>query len=703
MIYDMRRAAMVLTVLLLSVLSLYSQVFTPEEMQIIKLQDERTYGSNNELINFLEDRNDNVVIRCLWALGNIGKEEGVRYVAEKLSSSRSEEIRIAAAYALGLLPFDDSRKALAEIIAETQDERVKAEALNSLGYIGTAENLETVSGYKFDTEVLQTAQATSIARFGRRNIKSESSVRKLVELAGSGYESTMRAAAYALANTRSRELLTNAKDAINLLMASGNADTRMWAVLANGYVSSDVKSLMNAYEKENIWQVKTNILNSFQTINRFNPETAGNKELAFFLVNKGSGEDVYLATTALKVLGNIFRSSKDEGLKSELLPQLQWFLIKGKAVDIPVIAEAINTIGMIYKDAAKDDLTAYYKDAEGYDLKAAVISAFKYFDDAAVYNSMRDMITKDVQAYVDKHKIESGDMIAGKELNGLYRAFIESLGELKYKANTKDRHTMRLIFSEFVSSKDPSIIDLCITSLSDSIYINDISETRTILALDYQDMSYPKDKEAMRLVIRALGDMKAENAAEILKGGLNSADYEIAKESADALKKITGKDFTFTAKRRYLDNTEKLNLPDKQKYVLLNTNRGSIKIKLFTYEAPYTVLNFLALAEKGFYNNTVFHRVIPNFVIQGGDPLNSGWGGPEYSIRSEFAPLHYERGILGMASDGKDTEGSQFFITHSPFYHLDNSYTIFGEVTEGMDVVDRIYIGDVLISVTTIP
>lgn len=702
MIYGMRIAVLVLIVFLVLPLSVNAQVFTPEELRIIKLQDERTYGSNNELINYLDDRNDNVVIRSLWAIGNIGKEEGVRAVAEKLFSSRSEDIRIAAAYALGLLPFDDSRKALTEIISSTQDERVKAEALNSLGYIGTAENLETVAGYKFDTEVLQTAQAMSIARFGRRNMKSESSVRKLVELVGSGYESTLHAAAYALANTRSRELLTNAKDAINLLTASSNGDTRMWAFLANGYVSSDVKSLMNAYEKENIWQVKTNILNSFQAVNRFNPETANNKELAFFLANKGSGEDVYLATTALKVLGNIFRSSKDEALKSELLPQLQWFLIKGKAVDIPVIAEAINTMGMVYKDAAKEELTAYYKDAEGYELKSAVISAFKYFEDASVYNSMRDMITKDVQDYADKNKIESGDMIAGKELNGLYRSFIESLGELKYKANTKDRHTMRLIFSEFVSSKDPSIVDLCITSLSDSIYINDISETRTILALDYQDMKYPKDKEAMRLIIRALGDLKAENAAEILKGGLNSEDYEIAKESADALKKITGKDFTFTAKRRYSGKEEQINLLSN-KYVLLNTNKGNIKIKLFPYEAPYTMMNFISLAEKGFYNNTVFHRVIPNFVIQGGDPLNNGWGGPEYSIRSEFAPLHYERGILGMASDGKDTEGSQFFITHSPFYHLDNSYTIFGEVTEGMDVVDRIYIGDVLKSVTILP
>ncbi|MFA5010801.1 MAG: peptidylprolyl isomerase [Ignavibacteria bacterium] len=699
----MKRNLLILIIILISACSAYSQLFTPEELQIIKLQDERTFGVNNELINFLDDRNDNVVIRALWAIGSIGKEEGVRPAVEKLFSSRSEEIRVTAAYALGLLPFNDSRNALNEIIADSRDERVKVEALNSLGYIGTAEDLEKIAAYKFESDALQTAQAMSFARFGRRNIRSESSINKLIELSASKNESTLRASAYAFANTRNSVLLANAKDAINLLIGSNNPDTRMWAVLANGYISSDVNALMSLYEKETVWQVKTNILNSFQTINRFNPETANNKDLAFFLVSKGSGEDVYLATTALKVLGNVFSASKDGTLKAGLLPQLQWFLIKGKAVDIPVIAEAINTMGMIYKDAAKDELTAYYKDVEGYELKSAVISAFKYFDDASVYNAMRDMITKDVQAYVDKNKIESGDMIAGKELNGLYRSFIESLGELKYKANSKDRHTMRLIFSEFVSSKDPSIMDLCITSLSDSIYLNDISETKAILVLDYQDMVYPKDKEAMRLVIRALGNLKAENSLDILKTGLNSTDYKIAKESSDALKKITGKDFTFTAKKKFLENQNDLDLLNNKQHAVLKTTKGDIKIKFYPYQAPYSVMNFISLAEKGFYNNTAFHRVIPNFVIQGGDPLNNGWGGPEYSIRSEFAPLHYERGILGMASDGKDTEGSQFFITHSPFYHLDNSYTIFGEVVEGIDVVDKIYIGDVLNSVTILP
>jgi peptidylprolyl isomerase len=255
---------------------------------------------------------------------------------------------------------------------------------------------------------------------------------------------------------------------------------------------------------------------------------------------------------------------------------------------------------------------------------------------------------------------------------------------------------MRIIFSEFTGSKDPSIVDVCFTALNDSMYIDKRGETAMLMTLDFQDLKYPKDKETMKLFLREFGFLKAENSVELLGKYLKSDDYELAKESAAALSLIRGKEFTFSAKHVYFHDFDKINNLNKKQYATLVTNRGNIKIKLLPYYAPFTVYNFVKLAESGFYDNTTFHRVIPNFVIQGGDPLNSGWGGPEYTIRSEFSVLNYERGTFGMASDGMDTEGSQFFITHSPFYHLDNAYTIFGQVVEGMETADKIYIYDSL-------
>ena len=131
----------------------------------------------------------------------------------------------------------------------------------------------------------------------------------------------------------------------------------------------------------------------------------------------------------------------------------------------------------------------------------------------------------------------------------------------------------------------------------------------------------------------------------------------------------------------------------------INTARGPIRLELFGADAPITVRNFLALAGSGYYRNTRFHRVVPNFVAQDGDPRDDGNGGPGYSIRDEMNRRRYERGAVGMALSGPDTGGSQYFITHSPQPHLDGHYTVFGRVVRGFDVLDRIVQGDLITGV----
>ncbi|MGH7308030.1 MAG: peptidylprolyl isomerase [Candidatus Rokuibacteriota bacterium] len=141
----------------------------------------------------------------------------------------------------------------------------------------------------------------------------------------------------------------------------------------------------------------------------------------------------------------------------------------------------------------------------------------------------------------------------------------------------------------------------------------------------------------------------------------------------------------------------------KQTAVITLEGGAEIRLQFFPEDAPKTVENFVTLTKKGFYNGLTFHRVVPGFVVQGGDPKGNGSGGPGYTIKAEFNKRKHERGALSMArSQHPDSAGSQFYITYGPQPHLDGNYTVFGQVTSGMEHVDRIKQGDRMKSVVIV-
>jgi cyclophilin family peptidyl-prolyl cis-trans isomerase len=159
------------------------------------------------------------------------------------------------------------------------------------------------------------------------------------------------------------------------------------------------------------------------------------------------------------------------------------------------------------------------------------------------------------------------------------------------------------------------------------------------------------------------------------------------------------------------DAPPKMQIDTQKKYTaIMETEKGNLVLELFARDVPKTVNNFVFLARQGFYDGTTFHRVIPDFMAQGGDPTGTGAGGPGYRFEDEFTIHGHDAGVISMANSGANTNGSQFFITYVPTHYLDGKHTVFGRLIEGMDVLKKItprdpdqnpkYPGDKIVKVT---
>ncbi|MFL6279957.1 MAG: HEAT repeat domain-containing protein [Vicinamibacterales bacterium] len=208
--------------------------------------------------------------------------------------------------------------------------------------------------------------------------------------------------------------------------------------------------------------------------------------------------------------------------------------------------------------------------------------------------------------------------------------------------------------------------------------------------------------DARAAILSAVAEFGAEAAMPLLKEAVNDKDWAVRVHVATLLAKLDPAGDYATAIRPAPGqppapyDTVDLIGPTYSPHVFIETAKGTIEFELAVLDAPQTAWSFMTLARKGFFNGFQIHRVVPNFVVQDGDPRGDGEGGPGYTIRDELNERPFLRGTVGMALSWKDTGGSQFFITHSPQPHLDARYTAFGKVVNGMDVVDRIQQGDTI-------
>jgi cyclophilin family peptidyl-prolyl cis-trans isomerase len=209
---------------------------------------------------------------------------------------------------------------------------------------------------------------------------------------------------------------------------------------------------------------------------------------------------------------------------------------------------------------------------------------------------------------------------------------------------------------------------------------------------------------ARAAVLEALTTLDAAAAQPLLVAALGDRDWAVRVRAAELLRQLDPK-ADVSAMRPAPPPPSDLNAvdtfiaPTVSPTAYIDTEKGTIQVELAVIDAPRAVANFITLVRKGYFNGVSLHRVVPDFVVQDGDPRGDGEGGPGYTMRDELSERQFLRGTVGMARDWADTGGSQFFITHSPQPHLDARYTVFGEVLSGFEVVDRLSQWDAIVRI----
>ncbi|MEO0557267.1 MAG: peptidylprolyl isomerase [Bacteroidota bacterium] len=287
-----------------------------------------------------------------------------------------------------------------------------------------------------------------------------------------------------------------------------------------------------------------------------------------------------------------------------------------------------------------------------------------------------------------------------------------ALGALRSRWNESKPAQAQRYFDAFaagVSRNDLATTTLAAPALADSAFWD--LGAGPLLKQVYREMTSPADVEPMAAILQALGQIHDGSSIDFLLGVTVEGEHPVLRRAArDALNErlvdgvdveISGDDATSGTTSIDWAHLAKLG---EHPRLTLETSRGTVVIEMDSEAAPQTVQMITRTAAGGLYDGVPFHRVVSNFVAQGGDYFRrDGWGGPETPIRSEFTRIRYETGTIGMASSGKDTEGVQFFVTHSPQPHLDGRYTAFGRVLRGQKVIDALVEGDLVTRARVLP
>lgn len=703
--------------------SISAQIPTSTLLQISKAEDELRYGKILE--DVMKSPNSKIRSRAALAAGRIGNEAAIPTLIDLLENDRDASVRATAAFALGEIESIKAAEAILEVLKnkETPD-TVRARAIEAAGKIAAA-NVKEAKAKTLGEAILDTLdfedrreakQSEEVILLGltavlrARPVESDFVTAKfltnldpriradaanaLARIRAKNADEKLRAmllsddSAIARANAARALGAAEDKDAFDLLLTAATTDDdsrvrvaaiRALASLKDARAADKLlergKKLLTYYKKSKFANPieKNELLEIATTLGRILPNT--NDENAVKFLNEFRKSDKFespeteiaLARVAPKFYVDSIQNSPENFFSSDWRASSAVFQGLGEIANLGANKEndeiksrtrllLVRLIsGWLTSDAKPDDKIRLAIP----DLLRA-FAAFKSENTSGLFLQLLD-IEKDVLTRAAIADVLSEQPATKENVEALKKAFAESL----------------------VTDKFYNDAQLAILS--------------ALVKLDKKESF-----ASLRLALNAPDYLVRRRAADLIRENDLTKDFSNVETQVGGVKPYNPKTGTKLGMitNRNADYIRAVSRKNGRTKAILTTEKGTFTINLLPEEAPLTVDNFIKLAKSGYFNNIAFHRVVPNFVIQGGDPRGDGNGGPGWEIRDEINTVPYERGAVGMALSGKNTGGSQWFVTHSPQPHLDGGYTVFGRVNENdMKIVDNITRGDKILSV----
>lgn len=721
---NVHRYASIFFFLFAFVLTTAAQVPTATLVTIIAAEDSRNFSTDLERL--LADKNPDVRKRAALAAGRIGDDKAVAKLSGLLNSDASVDVREMAAFALGEI---ESAKAANAVIAAISDRKqspnVRGRAVEAAGKIAAADPKTT------EADALGKAVIDELAfQNGRRSAPDTNVIRF-----GMTAVLRMRPA--------------GAEDAVRPFLRYSDA----------ALVADALNTLSRLRAKNSNKEIRELLLESKDAVVRANAARAlgaagdaSQDSLDLLLVSALEDADSRVRVSAMRSLAQLKDTTAVDALLkrgNELLSAVK------KSADAPEkneLLELASAVGTLLKDSNNEAALKFLKDCRAADrnrspefaVAFAKVSPEKYPEvmkpGALEFSDPWSAVAyaQGMEVLVDSKDADLR-LKAGREL-------VEFVSRMGTKVKKADQSKMMMAMPDLlraIAKFEPDNLDNILRSTIQDTDVFIRAAAAELLGerpFSKENMDALKKAAAKAMIVDKQYDdahlaimdaafkLDKKESSGLLLTALNSPDYLVRKRAFEYLRQIDTEEMPGipTMLESALEKNKDKVLPYSPIYgtklgqvlntkadyrraamrkngsvkAVVTTAKGTFTIDLLPEDAPLTVDNFIKLANAGYFNGVLVHRVVSNFVMQDGDPRGDGNGGPGWSIRCEINMLPYDRGAVGMALSGKETGGSQWFATHSPQPHLDGGYTVFGKISEkDMKVVDDIIRGDRIISV----